>query len=415
MAEGRRVVITGLGIISSIGKDVETYGKSLLAGRSGVARITRFDASEFDTQIAGEIPDFDPLTWLDRRLANRVDRFAQMGLAAVVQAVSDSGIDFEKDDKSRCGVLIGTGIGGIGEIEAQHKRLLSKGPRRVSPFLVPKLMANACSGQASILYGITGPNLTSVSACASSSHSIGQAFRAICWSDADVMITGGAEAALTPLGVAGFCSARALSTRNDDPERASRPFDRERDGFVMGEGAGIVILEESEHARARGANIYAEVLGFGQSGDATHIVEPDLTGKGAAQCITHALRNGRTNPEEIDYVNAHGTSTPLGDKAETAAVKCAFGDHAKSVAISSTKSMLGHLLGGSGGAEIVAAILCLHNGVIHPTINYENPDPDCDLDYVPNTAREVKVEKVISNSFGFGGHNACLLLGKFRG
>jgi len=415
LTDDRRVVITGLGIISSIGQDVETYWQALVAGRSGVKAITGFDASAYTTRIAGEIPEFDPLQWCDRRLANRLDRFAQFGVAAAKQAVEDSGISFDAEDPSRCGVMIGTGIGGLGEMEAQHSRLLNKGPRRVSPFLVPKLMANACSGQVSINYGINGPNLAAVTACASSNHSIGQAFRSICIGDADVIITGGSEAALTPLGVAGFCAAKALSTRNDEPEKASRPFDRNRDGFVMGEGAGIVVLEELGHARKRGARIYAELLGFGLSGDGKHLVEPDPTGTGAALSMKSALRNGRTNPDEVTYINAHGTSTVLGDKGETAAVKLAFGEAARRVAVSSTKSMIGHLLGASGGAEMVATALCLSRDVIHPTTNYEEPDPDCDLDYVPNTAREVKVRKAISNSFGFGGHNASLLLAKFLG
>ena len=412
MPETRRVVITGLGIISSIGQDVPTYWESLVEGRSGIKRISSFDASRFDSRIAGEIPDFDPLKWLDKRSARRVDRFTQMGTGAAMQAVKDSGLDFSNEDVTRCGVIIGTGIGGLLEIEEQHKRLLEKGPSRVSPFLVPKLMANACSGHVSIVYGLKGPNYSTSSACASSNHSIGHAFRAIKWGDADIVITGGSEAGITQLGLGGFCAAKALSTRNDDPEHASRPFDRDRDGFVMGEGAGIIVLEELEHARKRGAGIYAEFLGFGQSGDATHIVEPDSTGLGAALAVKAALAEGRCNPDDVTYVNAHGTSTPLGDKAETAAIRVAFGDAADRLAISATKSMIGHLLGGSGGAEIVATILCIYNETIHPTANLENPDPACDLDYVPQTAREVKIEKALSNSFGFGGHNATLLLGR---
>jgi len=411
----RRVVITGLGIISSIGQDLPSYWKSLVEGRSGIKAITGFDASEFTTRIGGEIPEFDPLSRLERRLSNRLDRFGQMGLCAAIQAVEDSGIDFNREEPSHCGVMIGSGIGGLWEIETQHKRLLSRGPSRVSPFLVPKLMANACSGQVSIQYGINGPNLAAVTACASSNHSIAQAFRTVRCGDADVMITGGSESAITPLGLAGFCAARAISTRNDDPEKASRPFDKERDGFVMGEGSGIIVLEELEHARKRGARIYAEFLGSGLSGDGTHIVEPDPGGRGASLSMTAALRDAGVNSEEVTYINAHGTSTPLGDKGETAAVKLAFGEAAAGVAISSTKSMIGHLLGASGGAEMVATVLCLHHNTIHPTINYEVPDPDCDLDYVPNTAREIRVEKALSNSFGFGGHNASLLIGSFSG
>jgi 3-oxoacyl-[acyl-carrier-protein] synthase II len=415
LAEGRRVVVTGLGIVSSIGQDVETYWKSLLAGASGIRRIAGFDSAQFTCQIAGEVRDFDPLRWLDPRTSGRVDRFTQMGLVAVKQAVKDAALDFDKEDRTRCGVVIGTGIGGLREIEEQHKRLIEKGPRRVSPFLVPKLMANACAGQVSISYGLHGPSLCAVTACASSCHSIGIAFQSIRGGIAEVMLAGGSEAAITPLGMAGFCSAKALSTRNDAPEKASRPFDRDRDGFVMGEGSGMVVLEELEHARKRGARIYAEFLGFGMSGDGTHLVEPDPSGNGPALAMTNALRDGRSRPEEITYINAHGTSTPLGDKAETAAVKIALGEAARKVAISSTKSMIGHLLGASGGAELVATVLSIHHGVIHATINYETPDPDCDLDYVPNQPREVKVLKAFSNSFGFGGHNGSLLLGRFNG
>ena len=414
MAETRRVVATGLGIISSIGQDVPTYWNSLLQAASGISTISSFDPADFPSRIAGAIPDFDPARWLDKRTLRRIDRFTQMGVAAAMQAVKDSGVLFDREDPARCGVIIGSGIGGLLEIETQHKRLLAKGPSRVSPFLVPKLMANAASGQVSILYGLKGANFTTSSACASSLHSLGHAFRAIKWGDADIMVAGGSEAAITPLGLAGFCAAGALSTRNDEPHRASRPFDRDRDGFVIGEGAGVIILEELAHAKRRGAKIYAEFLGFGQSADATHVVEPDQTGVGAALAIKAALAEGRCAPSDLTYVNAHGTSTPLGDKAETAAIKVALGNDAKRVAISSTKSMIGHLLGGSGGVEIIATILSIHHDTIHPTANLENPDPKCDLDYVPLTARELKVEKAISNSFGFGGHNASALIGKFH-
>jgi len=413
LRDGRRVVITGLGVVSSIGFDVETFWTSLLEGRSGIKTVVGHDLSKFTSRIAGQIPDFDPLRWLDKRAAGRLDRYAQMGMAAAIQAVEDSGLDFDQEDRTRCGVMIGTGIGGIWEIEEQHKRLIEKGPKRVSPFLVPKLMANGCSGQVSIHYGINGPNLTAVSACASSSHSLGVAMRSIRYGDADVLITGGSEAAITPLGLAGFCSAKALSTRNDDPEHASRPFDKDRDGFVMGEGAGIVVLEELEHARRRGARIYAEFLGFGMSGDGTHIVEPDPTGRGPALAMEAAMRNGEVNLDEISYINAHGTSTILGDKVETTAIKLAFGDRAGRVPISSTKSMIGHLLGASGGAEIVATVMSICRGVIHPTMNHDAPDPDCDLDYTPYRPKEMSVDKALSNSFGFGGHNGTLLLSKF--
>jgi len=415
VSQTRRVVITGLGIVSSIGQNVPAYWESLLACRSGIKKISRFDTTGFTTTIAGEIHDFDPNTVLDKRTSGRMDRFSQFGLVAAIQAVQDAGLDFAKEDPTRAGVMIGSGIGGLWEIEEQHKRLLEKGPGRVSPFLVPKLMINACAGQVSIRYGLKGPNLAGVTACASSSHSIGLAFRSIRSSDADIILTGGSESAITPLGTAGFCSAKALSTRNDDPAGASRPFDLDRDGFVMGEGAGIIVLEELEHAKARGARVYAEFLGFGMSGDGMHIVEPDPTGSGPALAMKMAMRDGGANPDEVLYINAHGTSTPLGDKAETCAVKVAFGDHARKVAISSTKSMIGHLLGASGGAEIVATVLCVHHGIIHPTANYHTPDPACDLDYVPNQPRQTQVTKAMSNSFGFGGHNASLLVGKFIG
>jgi len=409
------VVITGLGIVSSIGQDLPGYWASLVSGRSGIRPIAAFDTTGFTTTIAGEIPDFDPKKCLDKRTANRLDRFTQLGLCAAIQAVTDSGISYDREDPSRCGAMIGTGIGGLWETETQMRRLIEKGPARVSPFLVPRMMPNACSGQVSIYYGFNGPNFAAVSACASANHSIGQAFRAIVHDDADVMIAGGAEAAITPLGVAGFCAARALSTRNDEPERASRPFDRDRDGFVMGEGAGIVVLEELEHARKRGANILAEVLGFGMSGDGVHLVEPDPEGSGAALSMTSAMRFAQVNPQDVSFINAHGTATVLGDKTEIVAIKRAFGGAAAGVAVNSTKSMIGHLLGASGGVEAVACVLCLKNNVVHPTINLENPDPECDLDCVPNQAREMVVKKVLSNSFGFGGHNASLLIGKFSG
>jgi 3-oxoacyl-[acyl-carrier-protein] synthase II len=409
------VVITGLGVISSIGQDVGTFWRSALDGKSGVKRITSFDLTGFTCEIAGEIQDFDPLRWMDKRSAGRLDRFAQMGIGAATQAVKDSGLDFDREDRGRCGVCIGTGIGGISEIEEQHTRLLQKGAGRVSPFLVPKLMANGCAGQVSIVFGITGPNLTAVTACASSAHSLGIAFRSVRSGDADVMIAGGSEAAITPLGMAGFCSAKALSTRNSEPERASRPFDVDRDGFVMGEGAGVIILEELEHAKRRGARIYAEFLGFGMSGDGKHIVEPDASGAGASAAMIAAMRDGGVNVDDVTYINAHGTSTPLGDKAETAALKLALGDYARKVVISSTKSLIGHLLGASGGVEIVATVLSVRDDIIHPTINLETPDPDCDLDYAPGKPREMKVSKAMSNSFGFGGHNGTLLIGKFTG
>ena len=414
MPETRRVAVTGLGIISPIGQDVATYWDALCRAQSGIKKIDHFDTTGFTSRIAGTIPDFDPIAWMDKRNSRRVDRFCQMAIAAAVQAVRSSGVEFDKEEPSRCGVVIGTGIGGLNEMEEQYKRLMEKGPGRVSPLLVPKLMANAASGQVSILFGLQGPNFSTSSACASSAHSIGCAFRMIKWGEADVMVTGGSEAAITPLSMAGFCSAQALSTRNDEPERASRPFDKDRDGFVMGEGSGVLVLEEMEHAKRRGATIYAEMIGFGQSGDATHIVEPDPTGKGASLAMTAAMAEAGCAPEQISYVNAHGTSTLLGDPAETASIKLALGDAARKVAISSTKSMIGHLLGGSAGAESVATVLCIHHDTIHPTANHEEPDPACDLDYVPLQPRETTVNAALCNSFGFGGHNATLCFGKAR-
>jgi len=410
----RRVVITGLGVVSALGCEVERVWENLLAGKSGVSNIEGFDASAFDVRIASEVKGFDPTKWMSAKEARSNDRFTQFGVAAAAEAVQDSGIEFDKEDPFRAGVVLGTGIGGIAEIETQYRKLLERGPSRVSPFLVPKMMANCVAGVISIRWGLRGVNYVGVSACASGTNSIGAALRTIQNADADIVITGGSEAAVTPLGLAGFCSARALSTRNDDPTRASRPFDRERDGFVMGEGAGVLVFEEMEHARKRGARIYAEVLGCGMTGDAYHITAPHPEGHGAAMAMEVALRDAGIGPEGVDYVNAHGTSTELNDKIETSAMKTVFKDHAKKLAISSTKSMVGHYLGASGGIELVATALTIHTGKIHPTINYEHPDPDCDLDYVPNAARECKVGIAMSNSFGFGGHNACIVLGKLE-
>ena len=411
---GRRVAITGVGVISSIGLDKDAFFRSLLEGQSGVRRITRFDASEFTSQIAGEVRDFDPTRWIEKREARRIDPFSQYGLAAAMDAVKDAGIEFTDELRERTGALIGTGIGGLWEIEEQYQNLMNKGPHRVSPFFVPKMMANACSGTISIHFHLMGPSSSAVTACAAGANSIGQAFRMVQNGDADMMIAGGSEAAVTPIGMAGFCTAKALSRRNDDPERASRPFDAERDGFVMGEGAGVVILEEMELAKARGAEIYGEFLGYGLSSDGTHITAPHPEGKGAAFAMTRALKDAGLNPEDVSYINAHGTSTQLNDSAETLAMKRAFGDAAGAVAISSTKSMVGHLLGASGGVEMVAGVLTLKRQVVHPTINQEVPDPACDLDYVPNQPREMAVRNVMSNSFGFGGHNVSLIFGEVR-
>jgi 3-oxoacyl-[acyl-carrier-protein] synthase II len=411
----RRVVITGLGTVNPLGNNVETYWQGLCQGKSGIGPIDLFDVTGWKVTFAGQVRNFDPDEVLDGKLARRLDRFAQFGLAAAIEAVRDSGLDFSKEDTQRCGVIIGSGIGGIGEYEEQHTRLLKSGPNRISPFVIPKLMANAAPGHISIYYGLKGPTMALATACASAANAIGESMRAIQHDDVDIMLTGGSEAALTPMGLGGFIAARAVSERNDSPEKASRPFDKDRDGFVMAEGAGIVVIEEHERAVKRGAKIYAELLGYGSTADAYNITAPCPDGSGAAHAMALALRDAGTNPDEVDYVNAHGTSTPLGDEAETKALKTVFGPHAKKLAISSTKSMVGHLLGASGGVELVATALTIQHGIIHPTINYDNPDPACDLDYVPNTARQARVRRAISNSFGFGGHNACLVLGAING
>lgn len=408
----RRVAITGVGIMSSIGHTPDAYWDGLVNGRSGVARITLFDPSQYTSRIAGEVKGFDPEKWLDKKQARRLDRFTLLSTAAAMEAVKDSGLDVPRENLSRIGAVIGTGIGGLKEMEDEHAVLMRRGPGRVSPFLVPKLMGNACVGQVAIEYGFGGPNYGCTSACASANHSLIDAFRIIQRGEADVMVTGGSEAAVTPLGVAGFCALKALSTRNNEPEKASRPFERDRDGFVIGEGAGIVVMEELERAKKRGARIYAVVAGAGASCDAFHITQPDPEGKGAISCMKAALRDARLNPEDISYINAHGTSTQYNDATESKAIGILFGEHAKKLPVSSTKSMIGHLLGASGGAEIVACALSLIKGAIHPTINYDNPDPACTLDYVPNTAREARLDYIMSNSFGFGGHNATIIIGR---
>ena len=409
----RRVVVTGLGLITSLASDVEVFWKRLLAGSSGISRIEHFDTSGYSVHIGGEVKDFTSDTYLPKHEAKHLDRFSQMAVGAAVQAVGDSGLDLAKaEDPFRVGVIVGSGIGGLAEFEAQHKRLMERGAMKVSPYMVPKLMINAAAGQISIFFGVKGPNAGVANACASASNAIGQAFWVIQNDEADVMITGGAEAALTPMGLAGFCANRALSTRNDEPERASRPFDRDRDGFVLSEGAGIIVLEEYEHARRRGAKMYAELIGFGMSGDGTHIVQPDPEGRGAAYAMQQMLKDASAEADSVDHINAHGTGTPLGDIAETKAVKLVFGDRARRIAISSTKSSLGHLLGASGGVETIATVLALRDQVAPPTINLENPDPECDLDYVPLQPRKMPIRRAACNSFGFGGHNACLLLQK---
>ena len=405
----RKVVVTGLGIISPVGIGVSEAWGNVVAGRSGITRINRFDASGLPTQIAGEVKNFEVAKWLAPKEARRFDTFIHYGLAAGIDALKDSGIDLDKEAREQIGVCIGSGIGGLPLIETTHDALIAGGPRKISPFFVPGTIINMISGQLSIMHGLKGPNIAVVSACTTANHSIGEAGRLIEYGDADVMIAGGAESCVSMLGVGGFCAARALSARNDSPELASRPWDKDRDGFVLGEGAGVLVLEEYEHAKKRGARIYCELAGYGLSADAHHITAPCEDGEGAARCMTNALRNGGINTDQVDYVNAHGTSTPLGDLAETIAVKRCFGDYAKKLAVSSTKSMTGHLLGAAGGIEAVFSAMAVHQQIAPPTINLLNQDPECDLDYVPNTAREMKIAVAISNSFGFGGTNGTLV------
>ena len=410
----KRVVITGLGSITPVGIGADSFWKSLLEGKSGIARITRFDPTDYATQIAGEVKDFDPVKYIDKKEAKRMDRSTQFAIAASRIAIEDSGMDLQKEDLSRIGTLIGTGIGGMDTLHDQFKTLFEKGPGRVSPFFVPMMIANMPAGQTSITFGLQGPCSCVVTACATGTNSIGDAFRTIQRGDADVMLAGGTEAAVSPAAVAGFCAMKAMSTRNEEPERASRPFEKDRNGFIMGEGAGVVVLESLEHALARGAKIYAEIAGYGSNADAFHITAPAPEGAQAAKCMAMALSDAGVKPEEVDYINAHGTSTPLNDKNETLAIKTLFGDHAKKLSVSSIKSMTGHLLGASGGIEAVATVLTVLNDIMPPTINYETPDPELDLDYVPNKARSKKVRVALSNSFGFGGHNATILVKKYE-
>ncbi|HEY8344590.1 MAG TPA: beta-ketoacyl-ACP synthase II [Bacillota bacterium] len=410
----RRVVVTGLGVISALGLDYETFWSSLIKGESGVSLVTSFDTTEFPSKIGAEVKDFDPTQYLEKKEIRRMDRFAQFAVAASKQALEDSGLKITEENAHRIGVLIGSGIGGMKTFEDQTRVLLEKGPNRVSPFFIPMMIADMASGQVSIHTGARGPNLAAVTACASSTHAIGEAYRIIKYGDADVMIAGGAEAAITALSYAGFSAAGALSTRNDQPTKASRPFDRERDGFVMGEGAATIILEELEAAKARGAKIYGEIVGYGLTGDAYHITSPHPEGIGAAEAMRQAIKDAGWRPEEVDYINAHGTSTEANDRLETIAIKKALGEHAYQVAISSTKSMTGHLLGAAGAIEAVAVLLALQRGIIPPTINYENEDPACDLDYVPNKARKQEITRALSNSLGFGGHNGTLAFQKYQ-
>jgi len=408
----RRVVITGIGIVSPIGIGAEENWRNCSQGRGGIGPITHFDAANYASRIAGEVADFDVTQFLSPKEARRMDRFIQLGMAAGIEAFRDCGMEVTEENATAIGVHIGAGIGGVSTIEATTELILDKGPKRVSPFYIPMSIINMISGNLSIMFGLKGPNLAVVTACSTATHAIGDAGRLIEYGDADVMLAGGAEAAITPTSVAGFASAKALSTRNEDPAGASRPWDVERDGFVMGEGAGVVVLEEREHALRRGARIYAELSGFGLSADAYHMTSPPEDGEGAARCMRNALRNAGLNPEDIDYVNAHGTSTQLGDLAETIAVKRCFGEHARKLAVSSTKSMTGHLLGAAGGVEAIYTALAIHHGLVPPTINLHTPDPECDLDYVPGTAREMPIRHALSNSFGFGGTNGTLVLSR---
>ncbi len=410
----RRVVITGLGCITALGESADELFAGLCQGRSGISNIESFDVSQYSVRFGGEVKNFEVTKYVGQRESKRMDRFTQFGVAAANQAINDSGLDFSKEDVFRVGVIVGTGIGGIKEIEDQHSRLLNKGPRQLSPFAVPRLMANAASGNIAIRYGLRGPNFSISSACASGSHAIGVAFCNIIAGQSDVMITGGAEAAITPIGLAAFCAARSLSTRNDDPPAASRPFDKDRDGFILSEGAGVIVLEEYEHAKKRGANIYAELLGYGATDDGYHITAPLPDGAGAAKAMDLALTDAGTDKERVDYINAHGTGTELNDIAESTAIKAVFGDHAYKLVTSSTKSCLGHLLGAAGAVELIVCVKAINESVIPPTANLENPDERCDLkmDYVPLEAREREVNVTMSNSLGFGGHNSCLVVGK---
>ncbi len=408
----RRVVVTGIGVISPIGNSKDDFWHALCEGKSGAGFVRYFDPANFSSKVCADVKDFDPTPFISPKELKRMDKFVQFAVVASKIALTDSGLDLTREDTNKAGVLVGSGIGGLSVIEEQQKVYLKKGPSRISPFLIPMLIVNMAPGQISISLGLKGPNSCVATACASGGHAIGDAFKIIQRGDADIMFSGGTESCITPLGFGGFCAVKALTKRNDDPQRASRPFDKERDGFLMGEGAGIIVLEELEHAKKRGANIYAEITGYGMSGDAYHMTAPDPKGDGAARCMEAAIRDAQVNPDEIDYINAHGTSTPLNDKIETLAIKRVCGEHARKLAVSSSKSMTGHLLGAAGGIEFAACALALKNGVIPPTINYENPDPECDLDYVPNTARAQKINIAMSNSLGFGGHNVALILKK---
>ncbi len=411
--QGRRVVVTGMGAVTPLGLTVDEYWNNLLAGKSGVGLITAFDASGYDTKFAAELKGFDPLRYMDRKLAQRCDPFTQYALASTDMAMTDCGLNLEKEDRERIGVIVGSGIGGMGTYHKQQETIWdSKGPHRISPFFIPMMIADIAAGRISMRYGLKGPNYATTSACATASHAIGDAFILIQRGDADVMVTGGAEAPICPMGVGGFNAMKALSMRNDAPEKASRPFDKDRDGFVMGEGSAILILEELEHARKRGAKMYAELAGLGFTADAHHITEPAPGGEGAVRSMRLAIKDAGLQPEDVQYINTHGTSTPIGDKSETTAIKTVFGQHAYTMAVNSTKSMIGHLLGAAGAVEAVATILSIVHNKVHPTINQDTPDPECDLNYIPNRAQDWEIHAAISNTFGFGGHNASLLFRK---
>jgi 3-oxoacyl-[acyl-carrier-protein] synthase II len=411
----KRVVVTGMGAVTPVGITVAKYWEAICAGKNGAAYITTFDTTDIGCKIAAPVKDFDPEAYLTKKDAKRIDRFAQFAMVAAREAMQDAGIVVDESNRDRIGVMVGCGIGGLSTLEEQVTVLNEKGPKRVSALLIPRIITNIAAGHVSIDLGVRGPNSCAVTACATGTHNIGDAMHIIKRGEADAMIAGGCEAAITPLGVSGFSNMQALTTRNDDPEHASRPYDRDRDGFLMGEGAGIVVLEELESARKRGAHIYAELIGYGMSGDAFHMTAPDPEGDGGKRCFEAAMRSARVNPEDVDYINSHGTSTPLNDKLETLAIKKAFGDHARKLSISSVKSMIGHLLGAAGGVEAIASCMTLQTGIIPPTINYTTPDPECDLDYTPNTARESNVKIAMSNNLGFGGHNCAIVLRKFEG
>jgi len=411
-----RVVVTGLGVVTPLGNQPDVFWNNLVAGRCGIDRITAFDASPYVTQIAGEVKNFDPTpAFPSPKEIRHTDRFSQFGVFAAHHALLDSGLELDRENCDEIGVIIGSGIGGLTTTTKQHTVLLDRGPDRLSPFMIPMLISNMASGLFSMFYNLRGPNFATCSACATANHAIGEAWRAIKMGDAHTMFAGGAEATVVSIGIGGFCAMKAMSRRNNDPKHASRPFDKERDGFVMGEGAGVIVLEELEHAKKRGAKIYCEIVGYGNTADAYHLTAPSPDGEGAARCMKMALKNGGLNLEDVSYINAHGTSTPQGDACETRAIKTVFGQHAKKIAVSSTKGATGHMLGAAGAVEMTACALAIKHGIVPPTINYQVPDPECDLDYVPNTAREMKVNAVINNSFGFGGHNACIAAKKFTG